>query len=340
VAAKVRARVPARRSFVVLAALLIVSAIASTLAATGANAQSRQKTQLTSTATSTLPAPSGSGVYVGAGSPTVLSSFSTWRGRKANFAVDYLATDSWSNIERPTWWLNQWKSTGTTLVLGVPMLIDDPSTTLAEGAKGTYDVHFKTLAQTLVSNGYGAATLRVGWEMNGDWYRWSAKSNPTAWITYYRRIVSTMRSVSGQKFTFDWTMNLGASAMPAEAAYPGDAYVSYVGVDAYDWRWGDSTITPQDRWKWILGQSYGLEWVAQFAAAHGKRVAVPEWGLAETSAMSGGGGGDDPYYIRSMLDWTRAHNVIYEAYFNWNTHRLDTGLYPASASEYRTAVNM
>jgi hypothetical protein len=284
------------------------------------------------------PGPWGSGAYAGAGASGTLASFGTWRGKTVAFASDYLPQDSWASLEFPTWLLSKWSGAGKALVLGVPMLPNVSGTSIPRGAAGAYDSHFKKLASTLVSYGYANASLRIGWEMNGTWYRWSAKPNPTAWKTYYRRIVTAMRSVPGQHFAFDWNMNLGSSSMPADQAYPGDAYVTYVGVDAYDWKWGDSSVTPQNRWKWILSQSYGLNWVAQFARAHGKRVTVPEWGLSSKSVMRGGGSGDDPYYVTSMISWVKAKGGAYEAYFNVNDSRIDNGRFPKGAGAYKTAV--
>jgi hypothetical protein len=58
----------------------------------------------------------------------------------------------------------------------------------------------------------------------------------------------------------------------------------------------------------------GLCTVIDFARAHGKRFAVPEWGLVR----SGGGGGDNPFYIHKMYDTfaANAKDLAYEAYYN------------------------
>lgn len=285
-----------------------------------------------------VTSPGGSGAYVGPGDPGALQAFGAWRGRPAAFATDYVPSTSWAELERPLWTLRQWSGTRTPLVLGVPMLVDDPVATLQREAAGAYDAHFRRLAQTLVAEGYAGASLRVGWEMNGDWFRWSAVRDPAAWKTAYRRIVRVMRGVPGAAFRFDWNVNLGSSAMPASAAYPGDAYVDDVGVDVYDWEWAASTATPQQRWSWIRTQAYGLDWVAGFASTHRKGVTVPEWGLAPPEQMQGGGGGDDPYYVRSLLAWAAHRHATYQSYFNWREHRLDTGGFPAGAAAYRAAA--
>ena len=284
-----------------------------------------------------LPSPTGSGAYVGAGAPAKLAAFGTWRGRKADFAMDYLSMRSWAEFERP-WLISQWKPGGTPVVLGVPMLMNDVSTTLTAGAAGRYDSHFRTLAQHLVANGYGNASLRVGWEFNGSWERWSAVNNPQAWVNYWRRIVNAMRSVPGQSFRFDWNLNGGSDSVAPESVYPGDAYVDYIGTDVYDWRWASPGYTPEARWSWIVNQRYGLAWVANFARAHGKRVTVPEWGLAPRSVMQGGGGGDDPYYISAMMGWQRANNVAYQSYFNWGDCVINSGRYPNGAARYKSII--
>jgi hypothetical protein len=287
--------------------------------------------------TSRIPTPSGSGAYVGAGAPGALAAFGRWRGRPADFAVDFLPSLSWTALDSPTWELGRWRAARTPLVIAVPMLTDSSSTTLAAGARGAYDGYFRRLARTLVHYGYGSASLRVGWEMNGTWYRWSAFRDPGAWVTYYRRIVTVMRSVPGQSFRFDWNLNLGSAAVQPARIYPGNAYVSYIGVDAYDWYWRHPASTPAARWAWLVGQPHGLSWVASFAAAHGKPITVPEWGLASTGPVRSGGG-DDSYYITAMLSWMRAHHVAYESYFNRKDHTISGEAYPSAAAAYRAAM--
>ena len=294
-------------------------------------------TAVPANAVTQLPRASGSGAYVGAGAPAALASFGTWRGRKADFASDYLSMRSWAEFEKP-WLIGKWKTTGTQVVLGVPMLMNDTSTTLPKGANGSYDYHFRNLATYLVANGYGNASLRLGWEFNGSWQRWSAAKDPVAFVLYWRRIVNAMRSVPGQSFAFDWNINGGSASVKPETVYPGDAYVDYIGTDVYDWRWASPTYTPAARWTWIVNQPYGLTWVAMFARAHGKRITVPEWGLAPKWTMQNGGGGDDPYYVNAMMAWQRANRVAYQAYYNWNDSAINTGKFPNGAAKYRALI--
>ncbi len=71
-------------------------------------------------------------------------------------------------------------------------------------------------------------------------------------------------------------------ANPAEAYYPGDAYVDVVGDDLYD---------QNRRPTW--------SWAERLYRAHpGKAFAFPEWGLW---------GIDDPAFVRAMAHWVTTH---------------------------------
>jgi beta-mannanase len=90
-----------------------------------------------------------------------------------------------------------------------------------------------------------------------------------------------------------------AAATDSEKGYPGDDVVDVVGVDCYD---DNSGIDH------LINGEYGMNQWAQFAAAHGKPIALPEWGL-----MSGG---DNPDYIQGMYDFMVSHNTFLEAYWD------------------------
>ncbi|MGN6472019.1 MAG: glycoside hydrolase family 26 protein [Mycobacteriales bacterium] len=273
-----------------------------------------------------------SGVYIAPGDPVQTVEFGHWRKVPVDFAADYLPSTTWQDISSPLWLFRDWQGSGYPLMLGVPMLPDSGQASVADGAKGNYDSYFRTLAKNLVRFGAANAALRIGWEMNGAWYRWSAVGDPPAWIDFYRHIVKAMRSVSGAHFTFIWNPNTGTRSMDAEAAYPGDAYVDQIGMDLYDWEWNTPDATPQSRWTWIETHTNGLDWLASFAAAHHKPISLPEWGLALPQDNTNGGGGDDPYFVSHLLEWMATHNVASEAYFDNSTHRLRN--FPNAAREY------
>lgn len=276
------------------------------------------------------------GVYRGAANVDGVERFEQWAGRRVTWVLDYFPSATWSDIESPTWWVARWAPSPYKVVYSVPLLPDSGGT-LAEGATGAYDSHFVKLARTLVAGGEADAVLRLGWEFNGAWFRWTAKDDPAAFAAYWRQIVDAMRSVSGARFKFDWCPVLGLGAVAPDKAYPGDAYVDYIGLDVYDQGWHPGWQDPARRWSSLLNQPYGLRWQHEFAAAHGKAITFPEWALA--IRRDGHGGGDNPDFIRNMRDWIAAHNVAYHMYFDFDTsegeHRLMQRHFPLGAARYR-----
>ena len=273
------------------------------------------------------------GVYAGAGKPSAVAAFESNIGRPVASVHEALARENWVNLSNPLWFAEQWNASSyrQRVMYSVPMLPDSGGT-LAEGARGAYNEHFRLLALRLVASGEGSATLRIGPEFNGNWFRWTiAVPNGAAdYAAFWRQIVTTMRSVPGAAFKFDWCANGGSSwvggqQLQAAAAYPGDAYVDYIGLDVYDQSWSPNRHDPAARWNEFVNTRNGLAWQKRFAAAHGKAMTFPEWGLSKRA--DGYGGGDNPYFIEQMHDWIAANNVAYHMYFEHGDGNGDYALF-------------
>ena len=192
------------------------------------------------------------------------------------------------------------------------------SPTLAAAAAGDYDLEFYNLGELLVKDGLSNTIIEPGREMNGSWYEWSEQrapaSEPDAYILAWRQLVTTMRSVPGQHFKFLWTVYMTSTS--AADAWPGSAYVDYIGTDIFDWYGGPDNTYPhtasgaldhQEKWRQILTtKPGGLNWMAAFSQATGKPVIIPEWGLDFHTF----GGQDDLLFIKNMLAWMKAHDAI------------------------------
>jgi hypothetical protein len=221
---------------------------------------------------------------------------------------------------------------------------------MALGAKGNYDANFTRLARNLVAGGQGSAIIRLGWEFNLASSRWST-ANPQQFISYWRHVVTAMRAVPGQKFTFDWNPNVGVTAYDATQYYPGNAYVDYIGVDVYDLSWQKDTYPYPAScpaacrlerqklvWERLHDGTHGLAFWSDFAASKGKPMSLPEWGLWKRNDNHGGA--DNPYFIEQMYRFIAnpKNNVAYHAYFETatdeGTHRLMTD-FPASSAAFR-----
>lgn len=275
------------------------------------------------------------GAYRGAGDTGVKGLLATeaWLGRPLPRALDFLYFTRWgdgSTAQTPVslggWAIGQWGKQSRKMTFGVPMTIQ--GTPLAEVASGAHDDAYLYLAKTLVAKGMADAILRIGWEFNGGWYAWAAAPKPADWIAAFQRIVTVMRTAPGQAFRIDWNPAAGYLGLPAEKVWPGDAYVDIVGLDVYC-QWWDARDQndPARRWNTLLTQDHGLQWHRAFAAAHGKPMSFPEWGVG--TRPDGHGCGDDPYFVQQMLAWISANNVAYHNLWD----------YPASDYSARLSDN-
>lgn len=288
------------------------------------------------------PSPPLLGVYCGAGCTGVphVRRFESWLGLKVNVVLDFLQMDSWQGLLNEAHWItNCWKQLpGRRLVISIPMLVSKGSPTLAQGAEGQFDGHFRMLATILIENGYADAFARIGWEFNGGWYPWTARGHAADYAKYWRRIATTMRSTPGARFQFDWCPTTVDG--PLEAAYPGDDVVDIIGLDVYNQSW-PKIADPSKRWSYLLHRSAGLLWHRDFAAAHHKPRSFPEWGTG--TRPDGHGGGDDPLFVRNMLAWMMTGGpVVYADYWNYDAPDYDakmtTGQFPNAAKALKTGL--
>jgi hypothetical protein len=271
-----------------------------------------------------------SGAYVSGDGASGEEKVGAWRGAPVTIVSTYLNHETWSDIATPNWWLRSVRpltARGVPLVLGVPLLLSRGET-FAQGASGAYDRDFRSLAGHLVRAGDSDAILRLGWEFNGSWFPWSLSAqgddSPGEFVAYWRRVVTLMRSVRGAAFRFVWNVNNGPEPVDATRAYPGSAYVDYVGVDAYDNGYHVSAAAA--RWNQIINQPRGLNYWLRFARRHDKPLAIPEWGV--------GNAGDDPYYVRKMYAWMKSNRIGFESFFDYH-ESLTSGAYPRAAAQYR-----
>jgi hypothetical protein len=249
----------------------------------------------------------------------------------------YLPGGTWSDIEGQVDFLGDWArwkqaKADRVFVLNVPMLDDNEGhlpddqvrTELGQAAAGAFDAHYRTLAQRLVDIGVPDTVVVLGWEMNGTTYTGRCGPDPDAWKAYWKRIVTTMRSVPGQKFTFDFAPNRGTDAIPWTKCYPGDDLVDVIGMDSYD-------QPPGQTFQEEVDEPYGLKAHVEFAAAHGKQISYPEWGLFRN--------GDNPGYMRSMLKWIDTYKPLYNTLTDYCPHGVwQCGSNPESSKVYRDAL--
>ncbi|MFB4426662.1 glycoside hydrolase family 26 protein [Streptomyces sp. QL37] len=248
-----------------------------------------------------------------------MGELSRWLGgTELRVGHSYLPGDLWENIEGRPGFLASWAAwrkaaDDRMFVLNTPMLerneehVSDEEVRglLRAGAEGQFDEHFRRLAERLVLLGVPDTVIVLGWEMNGTTYTHRCGPDPVAWKSYWNRIVTTMRSVSGQSFRFDFAPSRGRDAVPWTECYPGDDVVDIIGMDSYD-------QPPARTFDEQVNEPYGLQKQVDFAAEHGKPISFPEWGLFRN--------GDNPEYMRRMLEWMDRHRPVYQTITDYCPH--------------------
>jgi hypothetical protein len=276
------------------------------------------------------------GIYTGPGEEQAAETAARELGGKVAYALDFLPKDStWTALTDPTWLAARWTGSPFDMVLGVPMLPASGGT-LAQGAAGAFDPQFDVLAQRLVADGFGSAVLMVGYQPDDSGTPWYVASAATAsnYVRFWDRIATTMGSVPGAHFVFEWDAGDAATSPVSPAAmYPGDAAVDIVATDAFD-------VVPEapsqsGRWTAVLNERYGPAWMAAFAAAHHKPMAIAMWGEVPRAL---GGVGDDASYVTSLLGWAAAEKIQMCVLWDYQALAVTGGGFPAAEAAIAGAV--
>jgi GH25 family lysozyme M1 (1,4-beta-N-acetylmuramidase) len=207
----------------------------------------------------------------------------------------------------------------------IPQSVSDTSDPVAweqPCAAGGYDQYATALAQNLVSYGAGGIVIRLGVEANGNWeadYVGTTTQEMSAWAQCFDNEVTAMRAVPGAHFLFVWNPNVCTADLPLGAWYPGDSYVDIIGIDAYDQDCSTLKTVSQEGWAAYAADSSAnnpndpnfpsLDNIEAFAAAHGKPLAFPEWGL-DTGLP------DDTDYVAGMAQMFSQDDFSFESYFD------------------------
>lgn len=268
------------------------------------------------------------GVYAG-NDPSSVRQFESWLGSDIDFVAGHGGRANWSDyVSSLSYVARQFGSLHLPIYWTVPMFVDGG--TLGAGASGSYDAYYVQAAQGILAANPDAATInvRVGEEFNIPGMPWAAAGQEQNFIATYRHFVDSFRSVSSH-FRFEWNVNIGGSIDPARA-YPGDAYVDYVGMDFYYNTAWDSA-DPVTAWNDMVHRPYGLQWLEDFATAHARPSAYAEWGINSDTA--------GPYIARAMA-WFESHNVAYQGYWDSDSAyagQLSDGQYPTAGAAFRAA---
>jgi hypothetical protein len=234
-------------------------------------------------------------------------------GRTVGVAVVFTVRDNWGDLVGTTWPITAFPRSAFPGTLSIAQPLFPQNGSLSACAAGAYDGYWAQFGRTLTANDRADSYVRLGWEFNGDWFWWAAY-NPAAWKTCFQRAAGAIRSTD-PAVRIEWNISAHRDKLPGGqdlwSVYPGDRYVDVISVDDYD---SYPASTDDTIFKRQCDAPSGLCTAVAFARAHGKKLAVPEWGLVRST----GGGGDNPFFIRKMHQFFAANQDIlaYEGYYN------------------------
>lgn len=174
----------------------------------------------------------------------------------------------------------------------------------------------RRIGAELVDAGHPHAIIRIMWEMNGNWFPWGTEAlTASQYIRAFRAIELGFAAVPGQHFDFVWNLNAGSGGSNEFATYPGNAYVSNIGIDWYAQN-GDSgapasTIPP----------------ILAFAASHHKPLSLDEWGVDGLAHAR-----NYIAYVGQLVN-NPANRFSFQVYFDHASSQITR--YPADVAAYR-----
>ncbi len=201
---------------------------------------------------------------------------------------------------------------------------------LSETAAGRWDNDYAAVAERLVAGGYGDAVVRLGHELTGSWYPWSAQGNADVYVAAFRHVHDVFASVA-PGLRFEWNAARSTFVRYGPDAYPGDDYVDVIGLDVYyEPTKGDPV--PLDEEAWLGSYQAVLQAHLDFAMGHAKPISYAEWANGEL---------DEPLFVERMHRWFEAlpasgpGRLLYQSYFNVTQDAYNLAGFPRSAWAYQ-----
>src|SRR3954447_1973686 len=216
------------------------------------------------------------------------------RGRPLDAVNVYLAPPGFDQmVQKSAEWVQRYGAKAPLLVVSMALVPKDNKGQFAQCAAGDFDGYFRQVGAGLQPSPAQGIVVRLGWGANLDSkvHPWGVDgdSQVPAYRAGWRRAARALRA-GGPRLQLEWTVSKKTSNLALHVfgtgagdsgMYPGDDVVDLCGTDYYD-AWPEkSTQAVWDRYYMATynGAPWGVgAWLAA-AQAHGKRLAVSEWGI-------------------------------------------------------------
>jgi hypothetical protein len=181
----------------------------------------------------------------------------------------------------------------------IPFVQIDPSFAKVSAIpSGTYDTYLRSYADSVRDYGH-AVVIGFGHEMNGNWYSWGyGNTSPKAFVAAWQHIVDVFRQEGAYNVTWLWTVNQQrpTGTVPIHAWWPGNSYVTWVGIDGY-------YVRPSDDFYSVFGQT-----ISQVTALTKKPIILSETAVSPRIRQFGA--------IENLFNGMQSHNVLGLVWFD------------------------
>jgi mannan endo-1,4-beta-mannosidase len=169
---------------------------------------------------------------------TLVGIYQSWGESKHSFNINWARQVSNSKkIPFITW--EPWKPVGGFDRSETIVRQDDYL--LKNIAGGKFDPYIRTYARSIKSF-KKPVMIRFAHEMNGNWYSWGSTFNkPSEYIASWRHVHEIFKAEGASNVTWVWSPNAlyieprVPFADKIKEFYPGDEYVDWVGLSAFNW---------------------------------------------------------------------------------------------------------
>jgi mannan endo-1,4-beta-mannosidase len=183
---------------------------------------------------------------------------------------------------------------------------------LSDITSGTDDAWITRQARAIKAFGH-PVLLRLGPEMNGDWYGYSG--HPAAYIAAWRHVHQLFAQAGAANVTWVWCPNINPANW--DPYYPGRAYVDVIGVDGFsnvDYTWRS------------FQQEFGGFFAHMATFAPGQPQMVVETATNSKQGAPAEGIGPAASYISGMASYLQQvagpkYDVVGVSWFDTNTNR-------------------
>ena len=268
------------------------------------------------TAASKTPQRPYLGVSVMAPQKANLAKFTAATGVSPSIIANYQAFGAPFNAKQ-TWQIARMGA--------IPLIQIDPRhQRLPDITAGKYDSYLRSYARAVKASRITVA-LSFGHEMNGGWYPWGVGHvPPDQFVAAWRHIHDVFAYVGARNLIWVWTVNNATKAVPRKVRpwWPGDRYVTWVGIDGYYW-------TPHETFSYAFDLT-----ISKIRAFTAKPILITETGVYPGPGMAS--------RVTKLFYGVKCKHLLGFVYFDHIGHRgQDWRLEgnPAALVAYRQAAN-